>query len=53
MKALRLFHNDESGQDLIEYSLIALVVALGALAGMTTLAQGINKVFTQVAGELT
>ena len=50
---LKNLHKEESGQDLIEYGLIALIVALGALAGMGTLANSINKVFTQVAGQLT
>ncbi len=49
---LKQLHKEESGQDLIEYGLIALV-ALGALAGMGTLANSINQVFTQVAGQLT
>jgi pilus assembly protein Flp/PilA len=50
---LKSLHQDESGQDLIEYGLIALIVALGALSGMGLLAKSINKVFTQVAGQLT
>ena len=31
---LKNLHNEESGQDLIEYALIGLIVALGAIAGM-------------------
>jgi pilus assembly protein Flp/PilA len=50
---LKNLHKEESGQDLIEYGLIALIVALGALTGMGFLASSINKVFTQVAGQLT
>jgi pilus assembly protein Flp/PilA len=50
---LKNLHKEESGQDLIEYGLIALLVALGAIAGMGILASSINKVFTQVAGQLT
>lgn len=50
---LKDLHKDESGQDLIEYGLIALIVALGALTGMGKLAKSINGVFTQVAGSLT
>jgi pilus assembly protein Flp/PilA len=49
---LKNLHNEESGQDLIEYGLIALIVALGAIAGMGTLAKSINTLFSQVAGEL-
>jgi pilus assembly protein Flp/PilA len=50
---LKNLHKEESGQYLIEYGLIALIVALGAIAGMTALAGSVNKVFTQVAGTLT
>jgi len=46
-------HEDESGQDLIEYALIGLIVALGALAGMGQLASSINAEYTKIAGSLT
>jgi pilus assembly protein Flp/PilA len=49
---LKNLHKEESGQDLIEYALIGLLVALGAIAGMTTLASSINKVYTQIASQL-
>jgi pilus assembly protein Flp/PilA len=49
---LKNLHEEESGQDLIEYGLIALIIALGAVAGMSTLASSINNVFTLVAGQL-
>lgn len=52
MNILKMFHNNEEGQDLIEYGLIALLVALGALAAMGILASSIAKVFTQVATQL-
>ena len=50
---LKNLHKEESGQDMIEYALIALIVALGALAGMGTLASSINGEFKKVAGSLT
>jgi len=50
---LKNLHNEESGQDLIEYGLIALIVALGALAGMGSLAQSLNALFGTISGELT
>jgi Flp pilus assembly pilin Flp len=37
-----LYLRDKSGQDLIEYAMLVLMVALGASAGMGTLASGIN-----------
>jgi pilus assembly protein Flp/PilA len=49
---LKNLHKEESGQDLIEYGLIALIVALGAIAGMGALAGSINAVFTSVASTL-
>ena len=53
MNFLKNLHKEESGQDLIEYALIALLIALGAIAGMSTLASSINAEFTKVAGKLT
>ena len=40
--------NDESGQDLIEYALVAAVIALGCLAAMRTLANSIGDGFNNV-----
>jgi Flp pilus assembly pilin Flp len=52
MNMLRNLHKDESGQDLIEYALIGLIIALGALAGMGTVASSINAEFSKIAGKL-
>jgi len=49
---LKNLHKDESGQDLIEYALIGLIVALGAIAGMGTLAKSINAEFSKIAAQL-
>ncbi len=49
---LRKFHQEESGQDLIEYALIGLIIALGALAGMGTVASSINAEFSKIGSEL-
>ncbi len=43
---------EEVGQDLIEYALIVALVALGATAGMQSLANGINGAFVSVAATL-
>ena len=45
--------NDESGQDLIEYALVAALVGLGAVASMKTLATAINGAFTNIGTTLT
>ncbi len=46
-----LWH-DERGQDLIEYALIAVIIALGATAAMKTLATSIGSGFTAVSTKL-
>ena len=51
-KLLRDLHKEESGQDLIEYALIGLIIALGAIAGMGTVASSINAEFSKIAGKL-
>jgi len=44
---------DESGQDLIEYALVAALVALGAVASMKSLATTINSTFISIGSTLT
>jgi pilus assembly protein Flp/PilA len=44
---------DESGQDLIEYALVAALIALGAIAAMNGVATGISNAFSAVASDLT
>ena len=44
--------SDESGQDLIEYALVAALVGLGAVASMRTLGTQIISTFTAVTGSL-
>ena len=50
---LRRLHKEEEGQDLIEYALVALIVALGAIVGMGALASSINNEFSKISGSLT
>lgn len=50
---LKNLHKEEAGQDLIEYALIGLLVALGAIAGMGKLAASINSEFSKIASSLT
>jgi pilus assembly protein Flp/PilA len=54
MKSLlvRLWREEE-GQDLIEYALLIVLVALGAIVGMSTLASDINSVFGAAGSDLT
>lgn len=44
---------DEKGQDLIEYALVAALIALAATAGMNTVASNINEAFSKVGSKLT
>ena len=44
---------DESGQDLIEYALVAALIALGAVTAMSGLATTISTAFTAIGTKLT
>jgi pilus assembly protein Flp/PilA len=43
---------DDDGQDLIEYALVVSLIAFAAVAGMGTLATGINNAFGNIASTL-
>jgi pilus assembly protein Flp/PilA len=47
------FLNDESGQDLIEYALVAGLIGLGAVVAMSGLATKIGTAFSSVGNQLT
>ena len=53
VKRIRVFHREESGQDLIEYALVAALIAFAAIAGMNFVAQQINLAFSRVGNTLT
>jgi len=44
--------NDESGQDLIEYALVAGLIGLGAVAAMSSLSTKIGTAFTNIGTTL-
>ena len=44
--------NSEDGQDLVEYALVVALIAFGATAGMSTLANGINSAFDTISSKL-
>ena len=49
LKGLR---QDESGQDLIEYALVAALIALGAVVSMKAVADAIGSAFTTIDTQL-
>jgi pilus assembly protein Flp/PilA len=51
-RILSTFASDESGQDLIEYALVAALIALGATAAMNSLAGSISTAFSTVGTKL-
>lgn len=50
---LQVILRGEEGQDLIEYALVVALIALGATAGMNTLAADINLAFNNIGTSLT
>jgi Flp pilus assembly pilin Flp len=44
---------EEHGQDLVEYAAVISVVVLGLIAGMGTLANGINTAMVSVSTKIT
>jgi pilus assembly protein Flp/PilA len=44
---------EDDGQDLIEYALVAALIALAATTGMSSVANAINAAFTSVGSKLT
>jgi pilus assembly protein Flp/PilA len=50
--SLRALLKEESGQDLIEYALIAALIALGAIASMGALSNQISNEFNSIGNSL-
>jgi pilus assembly protein Flp/PilA len=53
MKMLARLWADEEGQDLTEYALLVVLLALAAVTGINSLATAINGVFTSAGTNLT
>ena len=49
---LMVLWRDERGQDLIEYALLAALIALAATAGMSVVASDINNAFVKIGSKL-
>jgi pilus assembly protein Flp/PilA len=52
LEVLRTLHTDESGQDLIEYALVAFLIAFAAVFTMKNLATSINNAFSKIGSSL-
>ena len=50
---LARFAREEQGQDLVEYALLLVFLALAAVAMLPTLGQAVNNVFSMSASTLT
>lgn len=48
----RLLHQDDCGQDLIEYALLSALIGFAAVAGMGTLASYVNAAFSKIGSKL-
>lgn len=51
-QALWRLNREDSGQDLIEYALLAALIALAAVVGMNTVASDINNAFGKIGSKL-
>jgi pilus assembly protein Flp/PilA len=49
----QLLHQDDCGQDLVEYALVTALIGFAAVAGMGTLASKINLAFSTIGSKLT
>ena len=45
--SIRQFIRDEEGQDLVEYALLLVFLALAAISILPTLGSSVNRVFSQ------
>ena len=52
LAVVRMLHKDDSGQDLIEYALIAALLALAAITTMKSLGTSINGAFNNIGNAL-
>lgn len=52
VRLLSCLWNEESGQDLIEYALIAALIAIAAIAAMRGLTNKINNEFNTIGNSL-
>lgn len=52
MESIKRFIRDEEGQNMIEYGLVAALVAVGAIAALTALKTQIADLYTYITGKI-
>lgn len=50
---LKRLWQEEEGQDLVEYGLLVVLIALAAITGLNTLASAVKAAFNSAGGALT
>jgi pilus assembly protein Flp/PilA len=53
MKLLKRFHQEEAGQDLVEYALVLAAIAVVAVAGSSSLAGTLNTALSSLNSKIT
>ncbi len=53
LRLLKRFMKEETGQDLVEYALLLVFLALAAIAVLPSLGNAVNNVFSQSSSTLT
>jgi pilus assembly protein Flp/PilA len=53
LQRMKNFLKDEQGQDLVEYALLLVFLALAAISILPTLGSSVNKVFSESNSALT
>ena len=53
LNSMKLFLRAEEGQDLVEYALLLVFLALAAIAALPTLGKAVSNVFVNAAEVLT
>jgi len=49
---IQRFIREEEGQDLIEYALLAALIAVASIAVLKTVATGTNNIFSNIVGQI-
>lgn len=49
---MKQFLKDERGQDIVEYSLLLVLIGAAALLILTTMGTSITNIFSKIAGKL-